>query len=362
MQIPTLIPTSPPLDAASVARCDPTCQVQAIMALGAHLRDALYRTRAAALVPVDAPGGVIVAGMGGSAVGARLAAGALGARARRPIVVCDGYELPAWAGPDVLVVCSSYSGATEETLGCYAQARRRGAPVLAVTTGGPLAERAQRDGMPVLFLPGGLQPRAAVGYALVAALEAAALAGAAPAVGEEVEAAAVLAEVLATAWGPDGPDDGLAKTLARRLDGTVPVIMGSGPTAPVAYRWKCQLNENAKVPAFCSVLPEANHNEICGWGAAGAYGAFSAVVLEAPGAHPVLARRAELTVALAAEGARVVERVRAPGTGALQHVVALVLLGDLVSLHLAVLRGADPVEIGAISQLKAALAQPSSSR
>jgi glucose/mannose-6-phosphate isomerase len=357
MTIPTL---SPPdrLGAESVIGHDPTRQAQTILALSEHLRDAVRRVRAAELSSFEAPGGVIIAGMGGSAIGARLAVGALGMRARRPIVVCDGYELPAWTRPDTLVVCASYSGATEETLGCFEQALVRGASVLAVTTGGPLAERAACDGVPVLRLPTGLQPRAAVAYALVAALEAAALAGAAPTLYAELESAATLAEVLATAWGPNGPADGLAKTLARRLDGTVPVILGAGLTAPVAYRWKCQMNENAKIPAFCSVLPEADHNEICGWADAGAFGAFSVVALEAPGAHPALARRAELTVALAAEGARVVERVGARGIGPLEQIVSLVLLGDLVSLYLAVLRGADPVEITAISKLKAALAQP----
>jgi glucose/mannose-6-phosphate isomerase len=356
MQMPIVIPTLESLDDVAVRRVDSSGQGEAILAFGAHLRDALRRADAAGLRPVAAPGGLVVAGMGGSAVGARLAIGVLGDRARRPIVVSDGYALPPWAGPDVLVLCSSYSGSTEETLACYDEARRRGAPVLAVTTGGLLAERARRDGMPVIELPRGLQPRAAVGYSLVAALEAAAIAGAAPSLRAEVEAAAARVDALAGDWGPAGPEDGRAKALARRLDGTAPVIIGAGRTAPVAYRWKCQLNENAKVPAFCSVLPEADHNEICAWAGAGAFGAFSAVVLEAPGALPALARRSELTAGLAAAGARAVERVGAPGSGPLEHVASLVLLGDLVSLYLAVLRGVDPVEIDAITQLKAALA------
>src|SRR3954471_20074810 len=118
MQIPTVIPTSDPLDHSAVRRVDSTGQAGAILALGAQLRDALRRADAAGLRPVGAPGGLVVAGMGGSAVGARLAIGVLGDRARRPIVVADGYGLPPWAGPDVLVLCSSYSGSTEETLAC----------------------------------------------------------------------------------------------------------------------------------------------------------------------------------------------------------------------------------------------------
>ena len=184
------------------------------------------------------------------------------------------------------MLCSSYSGNTEETLSAYDDALERGAPRLVATTGGALAERARRDGVPVIPLPGGFQPRAAVGYGLVSALEAAALAGAAPSMRDEIEAAAALAGTLAAEWGPEGAEDGEAKALARALHGTVPVIVGAELTAPVAYRWKCQINENAGLPAFSSALPEADHNEVVGWPGAGGLGPFSAVFLEDPTAHP----------------------------------------------------------------------------
>jgi glucose/mannose-6-phosphate isomerase len=344
------------LDAAAVAAVDSTGQAGEIVALGDHLRDALWRVDSAAIAPFDAPGGMVVAGMGGSAVGGRLALGAIGSRLRRPLVVTDGYALPGWAGPDTLVLCSSYSGTTEETLAAYDDAAERGAPRIAVTTGGPLAERARRDGVPVIPVPGGFQPRAAVGYSLVAALEAAALCGAAPSLRDEVEAAASLAEGLAQQWGPEGPEDGEAKALAGRLHGTVPVIAGAELAAPAAYRWKCQINENAGQPAFASALPEMDHNEAVGWPAAGEFGRFSAVFLEDPGNHPRNRLRSELTAEQAAAGAVVVERVTARGETATERLVSLVLLGDLVSLYLAVLRGEDPASIPPIDELKAALA------
>jgi glucose/mannose-6-phosphate isomerase len=225
------------------------------------------------------------------------------------------------------------------------------------TTGGPLAERARCDGVPVIPVPGGFQPRAAVGYSLVAALEAAALAGAAPSLRDEVESAASLAQGLAKQWGPDGPPDGEAKALARRLHGTVPVIAGAELAAAAAYRWKCQINENAGQPAFASPLPELDHNEVVGWPAAADFGRFSAVFLEDPGAHPRNVQRADPTAAAAAAGADVVERVRARGETRLERVVSLVLLGDLVSLYLAVLRGKDPASIEPIDMLKAALVE-----
>ena len=253
------------------------------------------------------------------------------------------------------MLASSYSGNTEETLSGYDDALERGAPRIVATTGGALAERARRDGAPVIPLPGGFQPRAAVGYGLVSALEAAALAGAAPSIRDEIEAAAALAETLAAEWGPDAPDDSVAKTLAGRLHGTVPVIAGAELTAPVAYRWKCQVNENAGLPAFASVLPELDHNEVVGWPPSRAAGPFSAVFLEDPGAHPRNALRSELTAAIALEGATVVERVIARGETRLERLISLVLLGDFVSLYLAVLAGVDPVDIEPIDRLKSAL-------
>jgi glucose/mannose-6-phosphate isomerase len=211
--------------------------------------------------------------------------------------------------------------------------------------------------VPVIPVPGGFQPRAAVGYALVSALEAAALAGAAPSLPAEVEAAAALAEALAAEWGPDGPEDGEAKAIARALDGTVPVIGGAELAAAAAYRWKCQINENASLPAFASALPEAGHNEIVGWGAAGELGRFGVVLLDDPGAHPRNRLRTELTAEIDAAGAEVVLQASARGESRLERLVSLVLLGDLVSLYLAVLRGVDPVEIEPIDRLKSELAR-----
>ena len=343
------------LDRGAVAAVDSTDQAGDMLGLAEQLRDALWRVDSAGIAPGEAAG-VIVAGMGGSAAGARLAAAAIGPRLRRPFAVADDYTLPGWAGPDTLVLCSSYSGATEETLSAYDDAAARGARLLVATTGGPLAERARRDGVPVIPMPGGFQPRAAVGYSLVAALEAATLAGAAPAVRDEIEAAAALADRLALEWGPDGPDDGAAKALARRLHGTVPVIAGAELAAAAAYRWKCQLNENAGVPAFASRLPELDHNEVVGWPAARELGRFSAVVLEDPGAHPRNALRARLTADATEAGAEVVERVVAQGETRAERLISLVLLGDLVSLYLAVLRGKDPVAIEPIAALKRSLA------
>ena len=345
-----------PLDRAAVAAADPSGQAAEIGDLGIHLSDALWRVESAGLRPEPAPGGLVVAGMGGSGIGGRLAAAALGPRATAPVTLVSGYGLPPWVGRDALVLCSSYSGATEETLACYDDATARGARRVVATTGGALAERARRDGVPVVPLPGGFQPRAAVGYLTVVALEAAALCGAGPSLRGEVEAAAALASNLAAEWGPDGPAHGEAKAVARRLAGTVPVIAGAGPTAAVAYRWKCQLNENSKLLAFASELPELDHNEVVGWSGSPDAERFAAVFLEDPEAHERVRARVEVTAGLIEPSAAAVERVRPRGDSPFERVVSLVLLGDLISLYLAVLRGVDPGEIAAIDTLKRELA------
>ncbi len=345
------------LDRESVAAVDSTAQIAEVLDLATHLRDALWRVESAGAAPVDASGGLIVAGMGGSAVGGRLARAGLGPRLTRPLALADDYALPGWAGPQTLVLCSSYSGSTEETLACYDDAVERGAPRIVATTGGELAERARRDRVPVIPIPGGFQPRAAVGYSLVAALEAARLAGAAPSLADEIEAAASLAESLAAEWGPDGSEDGEAKMIARALHGTVPVIVGAELAAVAAYRWKCQINENAALPAFSSALPEAGHNEVVGWEAARGLGRFGVILLDDPGANSRNRLRTELTAELAEAGSEAVVQASARGETPLERLVSLVLLGDLVSIYLAVLRGEDPVAIGAIDFLKAEIAR-----
>jgi glucose/mannose-6-phosphate isomerase len=349
--------TATDLGRSAIEALDPTGQLADILDLPEHLRDALWRVESANLTRVDTPGGLVVAGMGGSAIGGALARVVIGDRAARPIAIARGYALPAWSTHDTTVLCASYSGNTEETLAAYEAAGVIGAHRVVCTTGGELARAARADGVAVVPLPGGYQPRAAVGYGLVVSLEVAALAGVCEPLHTEIDVAAAHAEPLIAAWGPDGDDQSLAKGLARRLHGTVPQFAGAGLTAPIAYRWKTQLNENAKLPAFAGELPELDHNEIVGWASAGELGAFSAVFLDDSDLHPRIRRRIELTQQLIAETGAVAERVQSVGETRIDRLVSLVLLGDLVSLYLAVLRGVDPASIDVLTRLKQELAQ-----
>lgn len=320
-----------------------------VLAIPDHLRDALWRTEAARLEPGESAG-VLVCGVGGSAIGADLAAAVLGDRLSAPLLTVRSAELPRWATAEWAALCVSYSGETEETLACFDAAGALGMRRIAVTTGGSLVERARDAAVPVVGLPGILQaPRSAVAYVLVATAEVAALCGAAPRIHDEIEAAAAGLEAQL------GDLRTRAAEIAPRLTGTLPTIIGAGPTVPAARRWKAQVNENAKLPAFFSELPEADHNELCGWGGAPAGTPLSVVLLEDGDLEPAERRRFELTgQAIEAEGVSV-ERIATQGESRTERLLSAVVLGDLVSLLLAEERGVDPLPIDAITNLKQAL-------
>ena len=317
-----------------------------ILAIPDHVRDALWRVESARLESSEAAG-LMVCGMGGSAIGGDLAAAALGDRLTRPLLTVRGYALPSWATPEWAVLCSSYSGNTEETLACFAAAEALGARRLVASTGGALVDGARESGLPVIGLPGILPaPRTAVAYMLVCAAEVAAVVGVAPRIHTEIDAAAAFLEQ---------ESDGLqkrAEEVVSRLGDTITVVTGADLTAPVARRWKTQINENAELPAFFSELPEADHNELCGW----AGGKLSTVMLEDCDQHPRERRRFELTAELIESSGAEAVRIETEGETRIARLLWATMLGDLVSLRIAEARGVDPLPVTAIEGLKTALA------
>ena len=336
--------------AARIGEHDSGDQLEAALSLPDHLRDALWRVSSAKLDPIEASG-LLVCGMGGSAIGGDLAAAAMGNRLSQPLDVVRGYGVPSWTPPDRAIFCSSYSGNTEETIGCYAAAEAVGAQRIVATTGGTIGEAARRDGVPVIGMPAGLQPRAAVGYTFAIAAEVAALAGVGPGIRTEIDSSAAHLEA--------NKDSLLARAaeIAEQIHGSVPLLYGCGLTAPIAYRWKCQVNENAKLPAFDHTLPEMDHNEIVGW-AGGAQAAFSAVFLEDQDQHPRERQRVELTSELIADQAHAVVRIETEGETRTERLLWSVMLGDLISLDLAAREGVDPTPVDVIENLKDRLGRP----
>jgi glucose/mannose-6-phosphate isomerase len=325
-----------------------SAMIDDVLGLPDQLRDALWRIETARLEEADSAG-LMVCGMGGSAIGGDLAASAIGDRLCRPMVSIRGYELPSWATPEWTVLCSSYSGNTEETLACFEAAEALGARRLVLSTGGALVERAREAAVPVVAPPGIYQPRVAVAYMFVAAAEAAALAGVAPRIRTEIDAAAAFIEREALTV------KAKAAEIAASLDGGPTVVYGSDLTAPIAHRWKTQINENAKQPAFHSELPEADHNEICGWSGEESR-RMAAVFLEDCDQHPRERRRFELTAEIVAESGAAVVRVETVGETRVERMLWGVLLGDLVSLEIARKAGVDPERIDALNRIKEGMA------
>ena len=352
------------LDPGLVARLDPSGQFAAAADLGGQLErgwdEAVAALDGVSVLetrrgPVD---GVIVCGMGGSAIGADVARACVVARLAVPFEVVRGYELPAWASPSTLVVGVSYSGDTEETLFCVRGALARECRVVAVASGGELAALARERTLPLVAVSGGLQPRAALGH-LVAALAALLeRVGLVEGFGEQVAEASELARRLAAELAAVVPEpDNLAKRLARRLQGRVALIYGAALAAPAARRWKTQINENANAAAFFAELPELNHNESSGWTADPAVSSSMHIVLldDRLAAAP-LRRRVALTRELVSAYAAGVDVVESAGESPLARLISLSTVGDHTSLYLALLYGVDPAAVEAIAWFKRRMA------
>jgi glucose/mannose-6-phosphate isomerase len=304
---------------------------------------------------VDAPtvegaSEILVCGMGGSAISGDYLA-ALTAETGKRVTTHRGYGLPRWS-PHVrpLVLAVSYSGDTEETLSAIDRAAEWGLPVGVVASGGELIRRAREAGWPAIVVPPGHQPRAALGYLLGGAARLAACAGVLPGIIDELlEAAEVVAGLLDTGAAPS-----LARDLAGVLDGRIPVVYGAvGPTAPVAMRWKTQINENGKWPAWWSLLPEADHNEVVGWAARPDLSRrVGLVALRDRLETPETARRFEATMEVTAADVDWVGEVWSQGESTLARMMSLTVVGDLVSVELAESAGVDPTPVEVIERLK----------
>ena len=294
---------------------------------------------------------LVVLGMGGSGISGDVAAAVLGEECALPIVVVKEGRVPAFVGKGSLVVAASYSGNTAETLAGCAESMRRGAEVACVCSGGDLLDLAQKNGFPLVTVPGGMQPRAAIGYLAVATSSLLA-AAAEISITEQVREAIEILDGLAAEMAPGASEtDNSAMALARRMIGKVPVVYGGSRVAAVAAnRWKCQLNENSKVPAFRNEYPEMGHNEIVGWSEGNPLrSAALLVALRDRGAeNPGF----DVALDISREGAAGLVEISSQGVTALARFFSLAYFGDFVSVYLALARGIDPTPVEAIGRLK----------
>ncbi len=303
--------------------------------------------------PLVSPRAVVIAGMGGSASSGDLLAACAADRLDVPIVVHRGYGLPALAGPRDLVIASSYSGETAEVVSSAEAALGRGAALVVVTSGGRLGALAAERAVPRVALPPGLMPRMALGYLFFPLLAVLRAADRTLVKSHEVDEALAVLDAQARDLRPERPAaENEAKRLALAIGDRLPVIYGGPTTGLVAYRWKTDVEENAKTFAAAGTLPEMNHNEIEAWAGPPARGRHLVLLRERE--EPAeIARRFALLHELIGGAAGGTSELWARDGGLLARLLSLVYLGQWTSYYLALLRGVDPWIIPTLEALKA---------
>ncbi|MDP2912710.1 MAG: bifunctional phosphoglucose/phosphomannose isomerase [Candidatus Omnitrophota bacterium] len=304
---------------------------------------------------------VVATGLGGSAIGADLIRSCIADEAGAPLIVNRNYTLPDFVGSRSLVIASSYSGNTEETLSAYKDARRRKANVIAITSGGRLKALAENDNIPVVIIPPGLPPRCALGYSSLTLLMVLSKTGLVNNKSRDIdETIEVLKSIRNQNLGPAVPKaKNFAKQIAAELYKKFPVIYGGyDHTDSVVTRWRGQLSENAKTLSSGHIFPEMNHNEIVGWqNPKEVLKNFVVVILRDSGDHPRNSRRMDITKKILEHGKVKVIEARSSGTGLLARMFSLVYIGDFVSFYLSLLNREDPTPVDRVTYLKEELSK-----
>lgn len=331
-----------------------------IAAMPEHMRNALERAERA-LASADLKrsySNVVLGGLGGSAIGGDLVRSYLDNELSVPFEIVRGYDLPASATEKSLLIISSYSGNTEESLALFEEALRRGLRPVCITAGGKLLESAQAKGLLSVILPEGFQPRAALAYSFVSVLLVMQAAGFTSGENERIAQAATSGAELAAKYAMMGGENE-ALNIARALVHSVPVIYSASDVlGTINLRWRGQLQENAKHFAFGNVLPEMNHNEINGWQLPlDQVQHFTAVLLRSKeDEHPRVQKRFDVLADILKDKGVNVITADAQGGDRLPRMFSLIVLGDWVSFYLAMLTEVDPTPIPSIDRLKQALA------
>ncbi len=303
------------------------------------------------------PTRIIVAGMGGSAIGGEILKDWLSSKLQTPIEVCRDYKLPVYADEETLVFTVSYSGNTEETLSSFIDAIKRGCMVISLTSGGHLLSFSRKFRVPCVALPKGLAPRVALPYTFLPMPVIMEKMGLYLKVEEQIgEVVEVLRELSEEVSPNVSANENVSKRLALELKDTIPIFYGFRHFKAVARRLKCQFNENTKILSFYDAFPELDHNEIVGWESPeNLTKLFSVVLIRDLEEPPEIRHRIELTKSLALTKARKVLEINARGKGLLARIFSVIFIGDIASIYLAVLRRVDPAPVPLIDALKAGM-------
>lgn len=300
---------------------------------------------------------IVVAGMGGSAIGGDVARVLLGESLQVPFLVSRNYRLPGWVSSNTLVICSSYSGNTEETLAAYESAMQKGALVCGITTGGKLGDLLKKNNQDIVMIPGGLQPRAALAYSVIPMLFLLQKTGLINIeLQQPVSGAAAILEQKTKLYKTEDPENPTYK-LAKQISSTLPVIYGENEaTAIIASRWKGQFCENAKMLAYHNELPELNHNEIVGWeNNTGVLKKITLIWLIDRGDHPRVTMRQNITEKVLSGLPESQKKIDLGGMNIFERYLHLIHFGDWVSFWCAIFHETDPSPVAKINYLKSEL-------
>lgn len=339
-------------------RIDPSDFLGVVERFPDQIREAVQIAENVDSLPsLDEINSIVVLGMGGSGISGDFLATLLRPTEKVRVESIKGYELPAWVDEKTLVFATSYSGNTEESLTTFGEARAHGAQIICISTGGRIGELAKEHKLPLLTLPKGLRPRAALAYLSIPLLVLyQKISGGVYQLNSQLDETLELLDNRSKQWGRAEPvSTNRAKQFAQQLQNRIPLIYGSeGISALAAYRWKCQLNECSKVPAWSNAFPELNHNEIVGWEGMQdmTRDIFALVVLRQEKEHPRNAKRIDITVPLIEKSFAFVEEIHAEGESDLARLLDLTYFGDFVATYLAIAQDVDPAPNESIDILK----------
>ena len=304
---------------------------------------------------------IVFTGLGGSAIGADLLRSYLAHELKVPVIVNRDYTLPAFVDKDTLLIVSSYSGNTEETLSAYKEGKEKNAKIVAITSNGELKKLAEKHRFPFITIPQGFPPRCALGYSSIPMLVLFSKSGIIPDKTEDIiEAAEVLKELRDKTLSFDVKgNENTAKKIAEELLNKYPVIYGANQHTDIAAtRWRGQLAENSKTVSSSHVFPEMNHNEIVGWSnPKNLMKDLVVILLRDKDDHPRVKTRMDISSSIIKkEGVKIIE-VNSRGERLLGRIFSLIYIGDFVSFYLAILNNIDPTPVDSVTYLKKELAK-----
>lgn len=301
---------------------------------------------------------IIYLGMGGSAIAGDIIKEVMYDDLKIPLQINRGYEIPGYCTESTLIIASSYSGNTEETLAAVKKAEKKGAQIVAITSGGEMLKLAKKNKWPVLPVPEGFPPRQAFGYLFFLAYQLILQTLGQSMSSDEFDHLIHFAESIVQVSDEQSVEGrAFTKDLAIRLKNKIPIIYSSAPyLESVSTRWKNQFQENSKSMAFNNVIPEMNHNEIVGWEMKSLHSKdYLVLFLEYNQSNPRIEKRIQLTKNIIQDRETEVAKIYAEGNSLLANVISLIIKGDWISYYLALLNERNPAKIVNIDYLKSEL-------